>query len=33
VIDMLRKEVEKKQIRQVSTASAGLGDQGAKFGD
>jgi threonyl-tRNA synthetase len=33
VIDMLRKEVEKKQIRQVSTASAGLGDEGAKFSD
>jgi threonyl-tRNA synthetase len=33
VIDMLKKEVEQKRIRQVSTASAGLGDQGAKFAD
>jgi threonyl-tRNA synthetase len=33
VLDMLHREVEKKQIRQVSTASAGLGDQGAKFSD
>lgn len=33
VIDMFRKEVEQHRIRQVSTASAGLGDQSAKFGD
>jgi threonyl-tRNA synthetase len=33
VIDMLRKEGEDRRIRQVSTGSAGLGDQTAKFGD
>jgi threonyl-tRNA synthetase len=33
VIDMLRKEVDQKRIRQVSTASAGMGDQSAKFAD
>lgn len=33
VIDMMKKEVEAKRIRQTSTASAGLGEQGAKFGD
>ncbi len=33
VLDMLKAEVEQKKIRQVSTASAGLGDQGAKFAD
>lgn len=32
VIDLLVKEVEEKRIRQVSTASAGLADTGAKFG-
>lgn len=33
VIDLLVKEVEEKRIRQVSTASAGLADTGAKFGE
>ena len=33
VIDMFKKEVEAKRIRQVSTASAGLDDRGAKFGE
>jgi threonyl-tRNA synthetase len=33
VVDMLRKEVEQRRIRQVNTATAGLNDQRAKFGD
>lgn len=33
VIELLAKEVEQKRIRQVSTASAGLADSGAKFGE
>jgi threonyl-tRNA synthetase len=33
VIDMFRKEVDQKRIRQVSTASAGLDDRGARFGE
>lgn len=33
VIDLLAKEVDEKRIRQVSTASAGLADTGAKFGE
>jgi threonyl-tRNA synthetase len=31
VVDHLRKEVAERRIRQVSTASAGLGDRAAKF--
>jgi hypothetical protein len=31
VIARLRREVDEKRIRQVSTASAGLTDAGAKF--
>jgi len=33
VIAMLKKEVDDRRIRQVSTASAGLTDQGAKFAE
>jgi threonyl-tRNA synthetase len=33
VVEMLVREVERKTIRQVSTATAGLGDSGAKFGE
>jgi threonyl-tRNA synthetase len=33
VVDMLKKEVEARRIRQVSTGSAGLTEQGAKFGE
>jgi threonyl-tRNA synthetase len=33
VVDMLVREVEEKRIRQVSTASAGLADSSAKFGE
>jgi hypothetical protein len=33
VLDRFKKEVESKQIRQTSKASAGLGEQTAKFGD
>ena len=29
----LEKEVKEKKIRQVSTASAGLADSGAKYGE
>ncbi|HEV3204460.1 MAG TPA: threonine--tRNA ligase, partial [Gemmataceae bacterium] len=33
VVDMLYREVEQKRIRQVSTGNAGLGGEGAKYGD
>jgi threonyl-tRNA synthetase len=33
VLDMFKKEVAERRIRQVSTASAGLDDRAAKFGD
>jgi len=33
VLDILYREVEQKRIRQVNTATAGLGDRGAKFED
>ena len=33
VLDMFKKEIEQKRIRQVSTASAGLDERGAKFSD
>ncbi len=33
VIEMFRREVEQKKIRQVSTASAGLDEKGAKFSE
>lgn len=33
VIALFKKEVDERRIRQVSTASAGLTDQGAKFGE
>src|SRR5262249_42644953 len=33
VVAMLRKEVEQRRIRQVSTATAGLGEQTSKFSD
>ncbi len=33
VLELFRREVEQKRIRQVSTASAGLDDQQAKFGE
>ncbi len=33
VLDLLSREVEEKRIRQVSTATAGLADTGAKYGE
>jgi threonyl-tRNA synthetase len=33
VLTMLSREVEEKRIREVSTASAGLGDNTARFGE
>src|SRR5207302_702376 len=33
VVEMLRREVEQRRIRQVSTATAGLADSGAKYAE
>jgi hypothetical protein len=33
LVDRLDREVKEKRIRQVSTATAGLGDSGAKYGE